>query len=272
MRIETNTQLIKRNRRLANYLFFFSMGVILLALFVNGQLATSRDPNVVGFVSLMLWVILPISLVSTFTSVRLTNQWVRRPRPEEAIPAGLKGLSRKSVLYNYYHLPARHVLVTPHGVYAMTTRFQDGKYTVDGEKWSAPRSALGVLGSFFRRDSIGTPNQEAREAAAYVQNLIATKMPGVEVKPLIIFTNPAAQLSLNNPIIPILYADENKEPNLRDYMKQQAQEHQALLEAAPPSTGKKKPGSKPPEPPPETGSIDAEAVADALEEATIVVV
>ncbi len=79
-------------------------------------------------ITLVQTAILPIAFITTIVSVRMTNLWVRQPRPEVVIREGLKGLSNKSVLYSYYHFPARHVLICPQGVFAMVTRFQDGRY------------------------------------------------------------------------------------------------------------------------------------------------
>jgi len=189
---------------------------------------------------------------------------VRQPRPEKAIPAGLKGLSKRSILYNYYHFPARHVLISPQGVFAIITRYQDGIYSVDGDVWKSQGGLLSGIGRFFRRDAIGNPSEDARKAAAHVKGLLAAKFPNIEVQPLVIFVDPKARLAINDPTIPVLYADENLEPNLRDYMRQLTQKDNEE-EVAPVKKGKGKP-----EPKVESGSINPEQVADALEEATIV--
>src|SRR5690554_5817915 len=140
MRVETNQKLVRRNRRIAQYLFFFSLAVLIGAFIVaNAQMFSGSlpDPDTLeGTLALVLpTLVLPIGVLASLFSVRMTNLWIRQPRPESAIREGLKGLSNKSVLYNYYHLPARHVLICPQGVFAITTRFQEGRYTVTGDKW-----------------------------------------------------------------------------------------------------------------------------------------
>jgi hypothetical protein len=267
MRIETNTELVKRNRRIANILFFFSMGVLIAGFLVANLQLTAKDNLTLALSVILPWIVLPLGFISTLISVRMTNLWVRQPRPEVAIPAGLKGLSKRSVLYNYYHFPARHVLVAPQGVFAIITRYQDGYYTVDGDKWQSPGGPFAAIGRFFRRDSIGNPTEDANKAAAYVKGLLEKGAPNVQVQPLIIFVDPKARLEITNPTVPVVYADENKEPNLRDYMRQLAQKD---VSDDQPVQAKKGSGKGKNEPKPETGVINPEQIADVLEEATVI--
>ncbi len=273
MRIETNNQLVQRNRRIAHGLFFFSMAVLIGGFIIaNTQLyaANTSQDNLSFIVSIILpWLVLPIGFICTIASVRMTNLWIRKPRPEEVIREGLKGVSKKSVLYNYYHFPARHVLIAPQGVFAMVTRFQDGRYSVKGDSWKTQSGLAGRFMRLLRRDDIGNPTSDAIKAAGYVKSLLDSQMPGVEVQPLIIFVDPRAEVEIENPQVPVLYASDNKKPNLRDYMRDLAQTQQKAL----PQSGKKKEkgglkiaDTAPIEAKP---TIDAEKVADAFEEATL---
>lgn len=267
MRVETNTELVKRNRRTANLLFFFSMGVLVAGFLVANLQLTAKDNLTLALSVILPWIVLPVGFISTLVSVRMTNLWVRQPRPEKAIPAGLKGLSKRSVLYNYYHFPARHVLIAPQGVFAIVTRYQDGYYKVDGDKWQSSGGPLAALGRFFRRDAVGNPTEDANKAAVYVKGLLEKNAPNVEVQPLIIFVDPKARLEITNPTVPVLYADENKEPNLRDFMRQLAQKETPTEQ---PAAKKGSGGKGKNEPKPEAGVINPEQVADALEEATVI--
>lgn len=262
MRVETNTALIKRNRRNANILFFFSIAVLIAGFLLANLQLTATDETSLALSVFLPWLILPVGFVATLASVRMTNLWLRRPRPETAIQEGLKGISSKSVLYHYYHFPARHVLIAPQGVFAMITRFQEGRFSVEGDKWQTAGGPFGRIIRFLRRDDIGNPTEEARQAAAYVQKLINTTLPDVEVQPLIIFVDPRAQLSITNPTVPVLFADENKTPNLRDYMRDLAAQMQQEKQSP---TQPKKKGEK--EKPKSGPSL--EAIADALEAATL---
>ncbi len=234
MRIETNEDLITRNRRIATYLFFFSLFVLGFGfLAANGAFLNTVDEATGQQLYLILMpIILVIGLVSTLVSVRMTNLWVRQPRPEDTIQLGLKGISTKSVLYNYLHLPARHVLICPQGVYAIITRYQEGSFTVvggaDGDKWTTHRSPAGRIFSIFRMDGIGDPTTEAKQAAQHIQEIMDEIGIEVEVEPLIIFVDPRTQLEVNNPSIPVVFAMDKAtmgkkeitlKPNLKQYLK-----------------------------------------------------
>lgn len=220
MRTEINDKLVQRNRRIAQYLFFFSFAVLIGAFIVTNQQAfnpESADP----LLSVLLpSLVLPIGLVTTLVSVRMTNLWVREPRPEKVIKEGLKGLSNRSVIYHYFHFPARHILVAPQGVYVIVTRFQDGVFSVNGDKWSQVGGGLSALLRVFRRDGVGNPTQEAHRAVEHVKNLLQPIAPNVPVRPLIVFTDPRARLNIENPTIPVLYARDELEPNLKDFMRE----------------------------------------------------
>lgn len=227
MRVVTNWKLVRRNRRLANILFFFSMAVLIGGFIIaNTQLTNTTNPDNLSLVLALIlpWVVLPVGFISTLVSVRMTNLWMRRPRPEDAIQEGLKGISKRSVLYNYFHFPARHVLVTPHAVFAMVTRYQDGYFEVDGDRWKVPGGVFRFISRIFRRDDVGNPTEDALRAAAHVKNLIAQVAPSTEVQPLIIFVDPRARLSITNPTVPVLYADGKREPNLRDYIRERTRQ------------------------------------------------
>ncbi len=226
MRVETNVRLARRNRQIAQYLFFASFGLLIIGLLVS-NVRVGQDDDLLPF--LVPALVLPLAFVATMISVRMTNLWVRVPRPENVIRDGLKGISNKSVLYNYYLFPARHVLITPQGVYAIVTRFQDGRFTVEGDKWKTHRSALGRFFSLFRFDSIGNPSEDARAAAAHVQALVNRVATGVIVQPLIVFVDPRAEVEMINPSVPVLYPDIKRTPNLKAYLRDVGKASQVSL-------------------------------------------
>jgi hypothetical protein len=226
MRVETNVRLARRNRQIAQYLFFASFGLLILGLLVSN---VQPAPNDNALPLLIPALVLPLAFLATMVSVRMTNLWVRLPRPENAIRDGLKGISNKSVLYNYYLFPARHVLITPQGVYAIVTRFQDGRFTVEGDRWKTHRSPIGRLFSLLRFDSIGNPSEEARAACAQVQALVDQVVPGVTVQPIIVFVDPRAEVNMINPTIPVVYPDVKRSPNLKDYIRDAGKASQVSL-------------------------------------------
>ncbi len=231
MRVETNERLARRNRQIAQYLFFATFGILILGLvFINQQTSTVTADNV-ALVTLLQAAVLPIALITTIISVRMTNLWVRQPRPEAVIREGLKGLSNKSVLYNYYFFPARHVLIAPQGVFAMVTRFQDGRFAVEGDRWSTRKSAISRIMSIFRFDSIGNPSDDAIRAASHVKALIEPFAPDVDVYPVVVFVDPKADVTSINPTVAVVYPAGKKSPLLKDFVRDAGKENRASLTA-----------------------------------------
>ena len=219
MRVETNERLAHRNRQIAQYLFFATFGILILGLIViNQQTSTISQSNVL-LITILQTAILPVAFITTIVSVRMTNLWVRQPRPEVVIREGLKGIGNKSVLYSYYHFPARHVLICPQGVYAIVTRFQDGRFTVEGDRWTSHKSAVKRLAGIFRFDGMGNPTADAQRAAAKIQAILQPIAPNVEVHPLIVFVDPKADITMINPTVPVVYPLGKKPPVLKDILR-----------------------------------------------------
>ncbi|MCY4071930.1 MAG: nuclease-related domain-containing protein [Chloroflexi bacterium] len=219
MRIVTNKKLARRNRKLTNYLFFGTFGALILSFFViNASLFTGDIPDSLGVIAQSS--MLPIAFILTVLSVRMTNLWARVPRPEKAIEDGLKGLSNKSVLYNYYHFPARHVLICPQGVYAIVTRWHDQEYTYRDGKFRSHRNVISKFFSLFRLDGVGKPLRDAEIACQEVQRSIDDIAPEVEVQPLVVFVDPSAKINFEDELdTPVLFADTRLSPNLKDFMR-----------------------------------------------------
>jgi hypothetical protein len=219
MRTVTNKKRVERNRRTATYLFIATMVILVGSfIFVNVSLFTGQEPNMLMF--LLQALSLPVAFVMTLLSIRMTNQWARRPFPEETLKEGMKGISKRSVLYNYYHDPARHVLIAPQGVFAIVTRWHEDHFSVEGDEWTTHKSAISKLFSSMRMDGVGNPTSDAEKAADHVRELLADIAPDVDVQPLVIFTNPNAELDITEPDVPVLYADDKEEPNLTGYMRE----------------------------------------------------
>jgi hypothetical protein len=217
MRILTNARLAGRNRRLAQYMFFASLGVPLLGLLlINVDMGSSAAIMVS---TLLPFIVLPAAYIVMIVSIRMTNLWVREPRPEAALQVGLKGISNKSVLYNYIFMPVRHMLVTPQGVFSITTRFQEGSFSVNGSEWQSNRKGTARLMTLLRMDSIGNPTADALKAKAHIEGLLKDIAPGVTVQPIIVFTDPKVVFAAVDPTVPVLHAVNKDLPNVRDYLQ-----------------------------------------------------
>jgi hypothetical protein len=229
MRTVTNAKIARRNKSIAQYGFFASFIVPLAGIFLLNQETMSPATGNVWLSVVLPFLVLPVAYIVMIFAIRMSNLWVRQPRPENAIEAGAKGLGNKAVLYNYFHFPARHVIISPVGVFAIITRFQDGSYSVNGRKWTTNKSAAGRLLSIFRMDAMGDPTAEAERAAAHVKSLIEPIAPDVPVQPLIVFVDPRARLEVTDPEVPVLFADSKTEPTLKTYLRDIAREKRPTL-------------------------------------------
>src|SRR5260370_25596561 len=108
MRVVTNQRRVKRSRQIAQYLFFFSLAVLIGGLVLTNTLARADETLL-----LVSFAIMPLDLVTTIISVRLTNQYVRLPHPEDALRDGLNAINRSPNLYNS-RLKPHPVLRPPH--------------------------------------------------------------------------------------------------------------------------------------------------------------
>ncbi len=221
MRVETNDRVIKRNRQIAQYSFFVSMGVWLSSMLVTfpGILGDRADTGAFSILEVGLTFALPFALVLALFAIHMTNLWIREPRPEQAIREGLKGVSKKSVLYHYYHSPAKHVLIAPQGVFVLIVRWQQGLIEVDGDKWRQKRSLAARIGGAFRLDNVGDPINESKRAINYLERVLEPIAPDVDVQAIVVLTDPRAELDETDSTLPIVYADEKNKRSLKNYLR-----------------------------------------------------
>ena len=215
MRVVINQRLVQRNRKIAQYAFFATLALLILGLFVTN--AAPANPALL----LAPLLVLPIAIIATMYSVRMANNWLRQPRPEEAMEQGLKGLGSRSVIYHYW-MPAKHVLIAPQGVFTFTTRPQEGRFRVEGDRVKRAGGFFGKLLIYFRQDTLGDPHREALKEAAKMQALIDQVAPdsGITVQPAIVFTSPAAVVEVVEPSIPVVHAETKKRPSLKSFLRE----------------------------------------------------
>ncbi|MBN2304585.1 MAG: hypothetical protein JXQ72_08920 [Anaerolineae bacterium] len=222
MRVVINQAKIDRNRRFSHILFFVSLAGMGVGFFY-----TWTQPSNSSQMSCML---LPILLIMTLTSVRMANTWIREPRPVDALAESFKGLGQKYTVFHYL-LPAPHVLIGPEGVFCIHPVWQDRKYRVSGKKWYGDEGMVRKLNGYMRQDLLGNPFAEAQYQAQQFQRMVDKIAPdqGVEVQPLIVFIHPNANIEIEDPLFPVLFADTKRKPALRDYIRDQKDAGRATL-------------------------------------------
>lgn len=200
MRITTNQKMIKRRGRLGMIASLAGIGVLAL-----GMLASFRQQYVwASLVALVLGFVL-----AQFGTYNL-RRWGRSPRPDEVLAEGMKGFDDR---YHFYawSLPASFVLLSPQGIYTLTTRDQTGAVSVAGSTWKSQMS-LGRLLSIFAQEGLGNPTADAQGQAAKLDTWIKGKLPDVNtaVQPVVVFIDPRVQLAVDAPTIPVLDPKEIK--------------------------------------------------------------
>ncbi|HLY29282.1 MAG TPA: hypothetical protein VKQ72_23250 [Aggregatilineales bacterium] len=228
MRVVTNERRIKSKRRIAQYLF-----VISLVILIGGLIVSNFGPKTMEFAIIAPCLVLPIGFATTLLSVRMTNQFVRLPHPDEAIGEGLKGINRRSILYNYILQP-NHVLVAPQGVFSLTTRWQETGFEVDGEKWynAKGRGPLAPIFLFLKQERLGDPFKQARQEAESIQAIVDEALPSAKivVRPAVVFTSNKAKLEVDEPALPVVYADPKKRPSLKALLKDEKKKDEISLD------------------------------------------
>ena len=227
MRVVINQAKIKRNRQISHILFLVSLAGMGIGFFYTW----TADPN--AQTSQISCLILPMLMLLTLISVRMANTWIREPRPEDVLEQAFKGLGQKYTIFHYL-LPAPHVLIGPEGVYTIHTVWQEGQYAVKGKKWSGDGGIVRKILGYMRQDLLGNPFADAMIEAQQVQRLLDKIAPnsGVEVQPLVVFISPKAEVEIEDPTLPVLYADPKRKPSLREYLKSQAKSGRKTLSQA----------------------------------------
>lgn len=227
MQIVTNEPRVKRSRLIAQVLFIASLAILIGGLLFTNTIALSTNTLMI-----VPCIVMPIGLITTLISVRLTNQYVRPPHPQDAIREGVRGISRDGILYNYV-APVDHVLVAPYGVFTFTTRFQDSRFKVEGDKWDSwkARGPLAPLFLFLKQEGLGDPFKQATSEAETVQAIVDKALPGADIKvqPIVVFTSSRATLEVIDPTIPVVYADPKKKPSLKNQLRDEKHREDAPL-------------------------------------------
>jgi hypothetical protein len=78
-------------------------------------------------------------------------------------------------------------------------------------------------------DSIGNPTQDALKAAEHVKRLLEPIAPDVQVQPVIVFTDPRAQVDIVSTDVPVVYANPKRDPSFKDYVRDLGKERRSTL-------------------------------------------
>jgi hypothetical protein len=184
MRVTVNEKFLQRRAQIARYSTLVGLGVLFLGLilsFNQQYYYWSLPALIIGFI---------LANLSGFNS----NRYVKETRPDQSLAKALKGFDNTYHLFNYT-APIPHVLLTPSQVYALLIKPQDGVIRQTGKRWRRDFN-LRRLFLFFGEEGVGNPPREAIAAADRLKSALdeAFDEEAPLVAPLVVFTNPNAQL------------------------------------------------------------------------------
>jgi hypothetical protein len=219
MKIIKNEKLIQRNGKIGTWLSLAALVVLGIGMYIS---IARQDLFFYALIALLL------GFTMTQIGMYLGNRYGRRPRPDEKLDAGLKGLSNDYTLY-HYSTPAPHVLVGPAGLWLIKPYHQRGNVVFKKNRWQM--SGGGFLQSYMRifgQEGLGRPEFEIEKESAALQKQLAKQLdashiPGI--KPLLVFTSDEVEIDSEEATIPAL-----KLKQLKDYIRQKAKEEKLSAE------------------------------------------
>ncbi|MEI2607917.1 MAG: hypothetical protein V9G20_04720 [Candidatus Promineifilaceae bacterium] len=210
-------EIIRDDKKIARYrimgivTMFASIGILLTGLLVGQNQAWSLLALGVG------WLIAQVSLY-------LSNRYVRKPRPDEALDEVLQKLVAEKVVKRgriyHYALPVPHVLLTPEGIVLFVLKYQRGYMQAEGDTWRQSKAGLLNLNKYLAQENIGNPTREAENGLQVMINFLHKQIPDLDELPiavLIAFTTvPNSELDVQKSRIPAMHVSK-----VKGYLKQQ---------------------------------------------------
>jgi hypothetical protein len=193
MRTTSNEEMVLRGSRLGQLASFFAMVMVFAGLIVS--FTEYRT---------MTFVLIACGVLMYTVGGRGQQQAAREPQFQRKLAEALSEFDDR---YRVYHhvLPVDHVLLTPHGLFVLVLRGQDGRIRCFKDKWVRDVTPRRVL-RFFTEESLGNPTKEVREGEERLRKYIEEHVPEVkaEIQGLVVFLNPQAHLEVTTASVPVL--------------------------------------------------------------------
>ena len=211
MEIETNEGLIRRNARIGQ--FTSLAGLLVLGI---GMYISFARPELFGYSVASLLVGFALSQIGIYFG----NRWSRRPRPDELVDQGLKGLDGRYTLYHFI-TPVAHLLVGPAGVFSIMPRHQRGTITYDEVKNRWRHKGGNWYLKLFAQEGLGRPDLEIGGEIDATERYLHKLLPGDRefppVQALLVFTHEGTEVDAENAPTPTLHVKK-----LKDFIRKSA--------------------------------------------------
>ena len=205
MKVVTNTKLVEQRSKWAKRVAPLTM------LFLIGGLITNflsiNQPEMFR----PTLILLTLGFLSAMVSSNLVNSWVREPRADQVLEQLLKKFGNDYMLFNYTS-PVRHVLLAPNALYVITVKNVDGQITVNDRRISR-KFTLRRLFRLLGDESLASPMAEAEKQVRRLHKFLSPDLPDEaipDLEPIILFANKNAELTVNEPAIPVLVTKQLK--------------------------------------------------------------
>jgi len=212
MRVITNEKFIARNARWGKW-----ASMAALIILAAGVYLTFARPDLV----VLTFVALIVGFLLSQVGIYFSSRWAKPPRIDQQITKALKGLGREYTLY-HYSTPASHLLIGPAGIFLFIPRYQRGKITYRKGKWRQHGGPLLWYLRLFAQEGIGRPDLEIEAEVKAVRKAVEAILDDVEelppITPILVFTNPQAEVNAPDAPVPTLKIDELKK-FLKPYLK-----------------------------------------------------
>ena len=213
MKIIKNEKLIQRNGKIGSFLSLAALVVLGIGMYIS---LVRKDLFIYALIALL------VGFIMTQIGMYMGNRYGRRPRPDEKLDAGLKGMPGDFTLY-HYTTPASHLLVGPAGVWLLMPYHQRRQVVYKKNRWQMRGG--GFLQSYMRifgQEGLGRPDIEIdKETGAlrkyFAKNMEQSEIP--EIKSALVFTSDEVEIDSEEASIPAL-----KVKQLKDFLRQKAKE------------------------------------------------
>jgi len=213
MRIIRNDKMIQRNAKIGA---FTSLGG--LAVLVAGLVVSFSKPELVTYA----WGALLLGFILTQVGLYFGNRWGRKPRPDELLDAGLKGLDDRYTIY-HYKSPVAHLLLGPAGIWILLPYQQAGRIVFDKGRWR--QKGGGFIQGYMRifaQEGLGRPDLDVVADLDAMGKFIKKFLPDMEspdIQTALVMTNEKAEIDVEDPPTPIVALKK-----LKDLIRKTAKE------------------------------------------------
>jgi hypothetical protein len=172
--------------------------------------------NIFPYASLGL-IMLPLAYVLGVYSYRSYLTWLGGLEGEEMVSNALKELDDSYILLNGLVVPPNrgdtdNIIVGPNGFFVVESKNYGGRISCNGDEWKKVR----VWGDKVYNLEIGSPSNQVKRNAkvlkdfilAHQREIFAGVAPHVWIHGVLVFTNPDAEVELQNPTIAVVELDE----------------------------------------------------------------